>query len=373
MQMLWRRLKAPSAAQAEIADPVSVLRCEAYRRNIENYVGTVKVPVGIVGPLRVNGRFALGDYMVPLATTEAALVASYNRGAKILREAGGSAARILDQGVSRVPGFVFASMQDAVDFAGWIKSQTKAIRRAAESTTRFGRLIRITCIPEGSYVFLKLDFYTRDASGQNMVTIAAQAVCEHIRACSPVRPLSVYIESNLSGDKKASRQVLNSVRGRKVAAKTILPAATVRAGLHTTPAEMVRYYRMAVTACSLAGTLGTQGHFANGLAALYLACGQDAACVAESAIGHTCFEVLPSGDLYCSVSLPGLMVATVGGGTGLPSQKACQDILGLHGPGKAPALAEVAAVLCLAGEISIVGAICAGEFTRAHQQMARAS
>ena len=105
-----------------------------------------------------------------------------------------------------------------------------------------------------------------------------------VRACSPVRPLSVYIESNLSGDKKASRQVLNSVRGRKVAAKTILPAATVRAGLHTTPAEMVRYYRMAVTACSLAGTLGTQGHFANGLAALYLACGQDAACVAESVV-----------------------------------------------------------------------------------------
>jgi hydroxymethylglutaryl-CoA reductase (NADPH) len=368
---LWHRLKAPSAAQAEIADPVSVLRCEVYRRNIENYVGTVKVPVGIVGPLRVNGRFARGDYMVPLATTEAALVASYNRGAKILRDAGGSTTRILDQGVSRVPGFVFASMQDAVDFAAWVKSQTRAIRRVAESTTRFGRLTRITCIPEGSYAFLKLDFDTRDASGQNMVTIAAQAVCEHIRACSPIRPQSVYIESNLSGDKKASREVLNSVRGRKVAAEAILPEALVRAGLHTTPAEMVRYYRMAVTACSLAGTLGTQGHFANGLAALYLACGQDAACVAESAIGHTYFEVTPGGDLYCAVSLPGLMVATVGGGTGLPSQKACLEILGLHGPGKAPALAEVAAALCLAGEISIVGAICAGEFTRAHQQMAR--
>jgi hydroxymethylglutaryl-CoA reductase (NADPH) len=373
MQMLWRFLKAPSAVQAEIADPVSVLRCETYRRNIENYVGTVKVPVGIVGPLRVNGRFARGDYMVPLATTEAALVASYNRGAKILRSVGGSVARILDQGVSRVPGFVFGSMQAAVDFAHWVKSQTRVIRRAAESTTRFGRLTRITCIPEGSYAFLKLDFCTQDASGQNMVTIAAQAVCDHLRACSPIRPLSVYIESNFSGDKKASRQVLNSVRGRKAAAEAILPEAMVRAALHTTPEEMVRYYRMAVTACSLAGTLGTQGHFANGLAALYLACGQDVACVAESAVGHTHFEVLPDGDLHCSVSLPGLMVASVGGGTGLPSQKASLDILGLHGPGKAPALAEVAAVLCLAGEISIVGAICAGEFTRAHQQMARSS
>jgi len=372
-QALWRRLKAPRAAQAEIADPVSVNRYEAYHRSIENYVGTVKVPVGIVGPLRVNGRFAQGDYMIPLATTEAALVASYNRGAKILSGAGGCNVRILDQAVSRVPGFVFASQKDAVDFARWFESQTDAIRRAAESTTRFGRLIRITCIPEGSYVFLKLDFFTRDASGQNMVTIAAQAVCEYIRTCSPVQPLSVYVESNFSGDKKASRLALNSVRGRKVAAEAVLPETEVRTGLHTTPAEMVRYFRMAVVACSMAGTLGSQGQFANGLAGLYLACGQDVACVAESAIGHTCFEVLPSGDLYCSVSLPGLMVATVGGGTGLPSQKACLDILGLHGPGKAQALAEVAGGLCLAGEISIVGAICAGEFTRAHQHMARAS
>ena len=123
---------------------------------------------------------------------------------------------------------------------------------------------------------------------------------------------------------------------------------------------------------ALAGTFGTQGHFANGLAGLYLACGEDVACVAESAIGHT-LEVLPGGDLSCSVTLPGVMVATVGGGTGLPSQKACLDILGSSGPGKAPALAEVAAALCLAGEISIVGAICAGEFARAHQQMARPS
>ena len=136
---------------------------------------------------------------------------------------------------------------------------------------------------------------------------------------------------------------------------------------------MERYYRMAAVACSMAGTFGTQGHFANGLAGLYLACGQDVACVAESAIGHTRFEVLTGGDLYCSVTLPGVMVATVGGGTALPSQKACLDILGLYGPGKAPALAEVAAALCLAGELSIVGAICAGEFTRAHQQMARPS
>jgi hydroxymethylglutaryl-CoA reductase (NADPH) len=311
--------------------------------------------------------------MIPLATTEATLIASYNRGAKLLTRAGGCTVRILDQGISRAPGFVFASMPDAIEFAGWVESQAAAIRQVAEATTRHGQLTRMTCIPEGNYVFLDLHFTTQDASGQNMVTIAAQAVCDYVRTRSPIRPLSCYIESNLSGDKKASRRALQSVRGRKVAAEAIILETEVAACLHTSPREMARCYHMAAVACSMAGTFGTQGHFANGLAGLYLACGQDVACVAESAIGHTRFEVLPGGDLYCSVTLPGVMVATVGGGTGLPSQKACLDILGFSGPGKAPALAEVAAALCLAGEISIVGAICAGEFTRAHQQMARPS
>lgn len=373
IRALWRRIQAPVSAQIEIGDALSTRRHAVYRRNIENYVGTVKMPVGIVGPLKVNGQFAKGEHMIPLATTEATLIASYNRGAKLLTHAGGCTVRILDQGVSRAPGFVFASMPDAIEFAGWVESQAAAIRKAAEAATRHGRLTRMTCIPEGNYVFLDLHFNTQDASGQNMVTIAAQSVCDYIRTHSPIRPLSVYIESNLSGDKKASRRALQSVRGRKVTAEAIILETEVAACLHTSPHEMARYYRMAAVACSMAGTFGTQGHFANGLAGLYLACGQDVACVAESAIGHTRFEVLPGGDLYCSVTLPGVMVATVGGGTGLPSQKACLDILRFSGPGKAPALAEVAAALCLAGEISIVGAICAGEFTRAHQQMARPS
>jgi hydroxymethylglutaryl-CoA reductase (NADPH) len=373
IRALWRRIEAPVTAQLEIGDAVSIRRHALYRRNIENYVGTVKVPVGIVGPLKVNGQFARGEHMIPLATTEATLIASYNRGAKLLTRAGGCTVRILDQGISRAPGFVFASMPDAIEFAGWVESQAAAIRQVAEATTRHGQLTRMTCIPEGNYVFVDLHFTTQDASGQNMVTIAAQAVCDYVRTRSPIRPLSYYIESNLSGDKKASRRALQSVRGRKVAAEAIILETEVVACLHTSPHEMARCYHMAAVACSMAGTFGTQGHFANGLAGLYLACGQDVACVAESAIGHTRFEVLPGGDLYCSVTLPGVMVATVGGGTGLPSQKACLDILGFSGPGKAPALAEVAAALCLAGEISIVGAICAGEFTRAHQRMARRS
>ena len=134
---------------------------------------------------------------------------------------------------------------------------------------------------------------------------------------------------------------------------------------------MVDYSRLAATGGVLSGTIGVQGHYANGLAALYIACGQDVACVAESAVGVTRFELTDPGDLYAAVTLPSLVVGTVGAGTGLPSQQACLDIMGLAGPGKAPALAEVCAGLCLAGELSIIGALCSGDFTRAHQRLAR--
>jgi len=367
----WRRTGVSDTARAAIGDARSLAGETVYRRNIENYVGTLKVPVGLAGPLRVQGRFADRDYLVPLATTEATLVASYHRGAKLLTRSGGCRARVIDRGVGRVPGFVFAGMAEAAGFAEWTAAQADAIRAAAERTSRHARLLRMRCISQGRYAFLALEFATGDAAGQNMVTIAAEAACLWIRRNAPIRPEAVYIESNFSGDKKATAQVLHSVRGRRVAAEAVVPDGWVRQVLHTTADEMARYYRMAAVAASMSGSLGTQGHFANGLAALYLACGQDAACVAESAVGHTLLERLPGGELYCAVTLPGLMVGTVGGGTGLPGPSACLEMLGLRGEGGADRLAEVAAALCLAGELSIIGAICAGEFTQAHRRMAR--
>jgi hydroxymethylglutaryl-CoA reductase (NADPH) len=136
---------------------------------------------------------------------------------------------------------------------------------------------------------------------------------------------------------------------------------------------MAKYWRMSAMGGVLSGTIGVQGHYANGLAALYIACGQDAACVAESSVGVTRFEITADGSLYASVTLPNLIVGTVGGGTGLPSQKACLKILGLAGPGHARALAEVTAAVALAGELSIIGALAAQEFSSAHQKRARGS
>ncbi len=343
----------------------------AYGRHIENVIGEVRVPVGVAGPLRVNGSAAHGDYWVPLATTEAALVASLARGCQVISESGGCAALILAEGVSRAPGFVFANLQEAGEFASWVIGRQEDFARAAEATTRHGTFQEMRISVEGNHVYLILEYQTGDAAGQNMVTIATQAVCDFIRGHSPVKPVHAFVESNLSGDKKASAQSFQSVRGRKVTSDVLIPQDVIAKRLHTTAGAMTVYWRMSAIGGVLSGTIGVQGHYANPLAALFLATGQDVACVSEAAVGVTRFEERPDGALYAAVTLPNVIAGTVGGGTVLPGQSACLDVLGLRGTGKARAYAEVATALALAGELSIIGALAAGDFTRAHRKLAR--
>ena len=339
--------------------------------NIENVIGSVSVPVAIAGPLRVNGCAARGDFYVPLATTEAALVASYTRGCQLLSEAGGCTTLVLAEGVSRVPGFLFTDLREVGEFTTWILGQKEELTRQAESTTRHGKLIDMRLTVEGNHVYVTFEYFTADAAGQNMVTIATQAICDYIREKSPVSPRHIFVESNLSGDKKASAQSFQTVRGRKVTAECRIPAEKLAKRLHTEAGTLEEYWRMSALGAVLSGTIGVQGHYANGLAALFLATGQDVACVSEAAVGVTRFEAQPDGSLYAAVTLPNVIVGTVGGGTGLPTQAACLDILGLRGSGQARALAEVATALALAGELSIIGAMAAGHFTRAHEKLAR--
>lgn len=360
----------PSRREA-LRDTSPAFDPEIYRHNIENFIGTAKVPIGLAGPLRVNGLFARGDFYVPLATTEAALVASYHRGAQVITGAGGCSAVLLMEGVSRAPGFAFHNIAEAGVFVSWVVSHLEDLRSAAESTTEHGKLVDLRATIEGNHVYLIFEFTTGDAAGQNMVTIATEEICRFILAHSPIAPRYHFVEANLSGDKKASAQSFLSVRGKKVSADLVVPADLIQRLLHTTPAKMVAYWQMSSIGGTLSGAIGIQGHYANGLAALFIACGQDAACVAEAAVGVTRFELQQDGALYASVMMPNLIVGTVGGGTALPSQHACLTMMGLAGPGKARALAEVCAALALAGELSIIGALSGGEFTRAHQRLAR--
>ena len=371
VEQRWQLLRASPECREALLDAQTAAQMTRYERNVENFIGSVNMPVGIAGPLRVNGSFAQGNYYLPLATTEATLVASYSRGARLITEAGGCTALLLCEGVSRAPGFAFRNLREAGEFVSWVLGQTEALRAAAESTTRHGKLNDLRVTVEGNHVYLSIEFSTGDAAGQNIATIATDAACRYINEHAPVKPQYFLVEANLSGDKKASALSFLSVRGKKVTAEVMLSCELVCRMLHTTSEQMVNTWRMSAVGSALSGTLGMQGHYANGLAALYIACGQDAACVAESAVGVTRFEPAEDGGLYAAVTLPNLIVGTVGGGTGLPSQRACLEILGLAGPGHAQALAEVCASLCLAGELSIIGALAAGHFTRAHQQLAR--
>ena len=286
----WRVLGTAAESQAALADEASMQDVARFSRNIENFIGTVKVPVGIAGPLRVQGMHARGDYYLPLATTEAALVASYSRGAQIITEAGGCAAALLAEGVGRAPGFAFASLAEAATFARWVEGQYEAFATVTARTSAHAKLLGVRASVEGNHVYVQLEFRTGEAAGQNMVTLATAAILQHVAATAPVKCEHCFLEANYSGDKKASAHSLTGVRGKRVSAEVRLPRALVADRLHTTPECMTEYWRMAALAGVLTGTVGVQGQFANGLAALYIACGQDAACVAESATGVTRLE-----------------------------------------------------------------------------------
>ena len=358
-------------AKSELLDAKARANASVYRCNIESYVGTVNIPVGIAGPLRIHGRAGTADYRVPLATTEAALVASYNRGSRLLTAAGGCNTRVVDEAVSRTPVFALSSLIDAEVFAEFICKHSANLDSEVASVTSHGQLLSVRPVIEGNHVYIDLRFKTGDASGQNMVTFATEAICKTILEHSPVESRYWFLEGNLSGDKKATTQTLGNVRGKRVIADARISRGLVNQQLHTTPERMVDYWYASAIGGVMSGSTGIHGHYANGLAALYLACGQDIACVAESATGITRLESTQEGDLYASVTLPNIMVGTVGGGTGLPSAKACLDILGLAGTGNSTALAEVAAAIVLAGELSIIAALCSGDFASAHRSLSR--
>ncbi len=371
----WRTLLTHSGAteadKAALLDASAQEQLPLYDNSIESYVGTLRLPVGVIGPLRVNGIFAKGDYYAPLATTEAALVASYGRGARLMSAAGGCTTALLAEGVHRSPGFAFASVTEAGRFTAWLIRNFDALKMAAEATTRHGKLHEISPHIEGDHVYVVCTYTTGDAAGQNMVTIATEALCAHVIEHCPIKPLFWFVEANFSGDKKASHMSFLSVRGRKATASVDLPGELVRKHLHTTPERMQDYWRMSALGGVMSGSIGVQGHYANGLAALYLATGQDAACVAESAVGVTRIELRADDRLFVSVTLPNIIAGTVGGGTNLPTQAAGLNMMGLKGAGHARAYAEVCAAVCLAGELSIIGALCAHEFASAHERLAR--
>jgi hydroxymethylglutaryl-CoA reductase (NADPH) len=338
--------------------------------NIENFVGTAQVPIGIAGPLLVDGEHARGEFYVPMATTEGTLVASYNRGMKLLHRAGGVKATVMDDRMQRAPAFGFDSARDARAFGHWVTTNFGAIKQEAETTTRVGRLHDIEQFSASRYLFLRFNFTTGDAAGQNLAGKATAQACAWIRG--HYEGIQHFcLESNLATDKKSSQINILDTRGKRVTAEATISAELIREIMHTTPEHMFRARQVSNLGGLMAGANNNGNHSANAVAAIFVATGQDIANVAESSAALVHSELLPNGSYYYSITIPALIVATYGGGTGLPTQRECLELLGCYGDGKVRKLAEIIAATVLCGEISLGSAVVAGEWVAAHERLGR--
>ena len=338
--------------------------------NIERLVGVAQVPVGLAGPLRILGEHARGDFLVPLATTEGTLVASYSRGMKALNRAGGVTCTVAADCMQRAPVFVFDSARQARDFVAWVEAHLPEIRAAAEATSRVARLLYIEPYLASRFAFLRFDYSTGDAAGQNMVGKATYAACDWIlRNARGVRRW--YLESNFATDKKVSHVNVMRTRGKRVTAEVTMPRAVLREVLHVEPEQLHAHAEVANVGAFLSGATNNGLHAANAITALFIATGQDVANVTEGSAAVVYSEVQPDGSLYLSITIPSLIVATHGGGTGLATQRECLEILGCAGPGTVDKLAEIVAGTVLAGELSLAAAISALEWVPAHERLGR--
>jgi hydroxymethylglutaryl-CoA reductase (NADPH) len=338
--------------------------------NIENFIGVAQVPIGVAGPLVINGEHARGEFYVPLATTEGTLVASYNRGMKLLRESGGVITTISDDAMQRAPVFVFKNAREAREFGSWVAENVSELRRRAEATTRIGRLRNIEQYSASRFLFLRFNYTTGDAAGQNMVGKATKAACDWIRRVYPGVE-NYYLESNLATDKKSSRINILHTRGKRVTAEAKIPAHLVQEMMHTSVDEIYRARQVLNLGGQLAGVNNNGNHSPNGIAAMFIATGQDVANVAESSAAVVHSELTPEGEFYYSITIPSLIVATYGGGTGLATQRECLELLGCYGRGGVKKFAEIVAATILCGELSLGTAVIAEEWVASHDKYGR--
>ena len=339
--------------------------------NIEGFSGVAQVPLGFAGPLQVHGEHARGEYFVPLATTEGTLVASYNRGMRLTREAGGITATVIDDAMQRAPVFVFQDARNARDFGHWVQESFATIKAEAEETSRFGRLRDIEQYALGPMRWLRFNFTTGDAAGQNMVTKAVHEACQWMIDQHPPGLKDFALSGNLDTDKKPSGMNNLHTRGKRVVAEVKLPAGLIEGLMHTSAERLYRLRHQSDMGSLLGGAVSNGSHYANGIAAMFIACGQDVGNVAEASAGFSFSELCDDGSYYCSVTIPSLIVATVGGGTSLPTQRECLEVLGCYGPERVRAFAEIVAATVLCGELSLGSAIAADEWVSSHEAHGR--
>jgi hydroxymethylglutaryl-CoA reductase (NADPH) len=344
----------------------------ATRGNIEHFTGAAQVPLGFAGPLLVHGQHAQGEFYVPLATSEGTLVASYNRGMKVLHRSGGVRCAVVGDNMQRAPVFILEDAASAKRFADWVREHNDAIKAAAEATDPFVQFDYIDCYLSNHFAFLRFNFRTGDAAGMNMVGKATFAACNWIlQHCDSVDVKQFYLESNFATDKKASRVNIMHTRGKRVTAEALVKRDVLLEVMDAETELIYEHYKVSTIGTMLSGANNNGCHSANAITAMFIATGQDVANVAESSTALLFANLTPERDLYMSITLPSLIVASVGGGTGLPTQRECLEVLGCCGVGKVNKLAEIVAGTVLAGEISLAAAISSLDWVSSHDQFGR--
>lgn len=344
----------------------SSLDFNSMRGNIENPIGFTQVPIGLVGPLQVNGEHIQDKVYIPMATTEGTLVDSYNRGIRVLTQSGGVNTKITKHSVHITPYFYMKNMNMAFNAIQWIEGHFQDIKEVVAKQTNHGILESIEPKLLGKRLFLKFSYNTADAMGLNMVCILTNHAINFIEKY--IEHESFQLRSNYSSDKKVSYSNYESGYGREVFVEATIPYKILRRYMGITPLQLSEYWKDTLIASDFAGIMGHNGHFANGLAATFIACGQDPAQVVNSSLGQISVDLTEDGDAYCALRLPCILVGSVGGGTGLPTQKECLEIMGCYGPGKSGRFAEIISALLLAGELSITAGVIRGDFISAHTE-----
>jgi len=348
----------------------------ASKRNCENFIGVAQVPMGVVGPLRVRGRCADGDFWVPLATTEAALVASTNRGCSAITHAGGAVVRVEDVGMTRAPVFRTSGIVQTQWFLQWIKDHDADIRKITEDTSRHLKLLEVRPYTFGTTVFLRFRFDSGDAMGMNMATIACdRAVNDLIEPATGVP--CVALSGNYCVDKKPAAINFQEGRGKRIYAEVLLEAPILHHQLKSNARDLVEVqYRKNLLGSIAAGSMGFNAHYANVLAAFFIATGQDPAHVVEGSMGVTCIESRGPDSVFASIYMPDVPLGAVGGGTALDTQREALAMLGVSPDperrGEAVTrLAEILGAVVLAGELSLMAAFTSQDLARAHEKLGR--
>ncbi len=360
---LIRTLLADTSERCESLE--TALTAEQVRGKIENFVGAVPVPLGLCGPIDITGQHARGRFIVPMATLEGTLVASYSRGARVMNESGGCETLVWDDGFLRGAQFTTASLARSAALVEWCRAHEAELRRVVESTSAHLDVVELRYDCVGTTVLVSFRARTGDAMGSNMASKAASVLSDHVVAHAGLVDAAVvpYPE-----DKKfiPVRQ-----KGKKVIARTVVVrdvlARLTRTSLETLAAFITDYKNL----LALHGSCALNIHAANGLSAMFLAFGQDAAYISECSQAIVDCRFAGPDRLEVSVTLPSLIVATVGGGTGLPAFRATLAMVDCCGEGKVQKLAEVMGAVVLAGEIGCAAAQCAHEFVPAHERMGK--